>query len=152
LFRFALIRYDILMTTIALPSDVLTEKDLLAEADLASLLQQSNDFERWGEPSLPNKEDLERDLQQVISSLSDHIGDRSRPWDLGTHAQGSRSTTMERSYSCLACVRRFQVTGCLPQAEVTGGDIEVVVNCPFCDELNIVLWPKADKFPKVSQE
>jgi hypothetical protein len=91
------------MTTIALPSlpahwlgDMLTEKDLLAETDLASLPQQSNDFGRWGESNLP-KEEWERDLQQVIRSLSDYIENSPCSWDLSTYAQGSMSATMVRS-------------------------------------------------------
>ena len=152
MFRFALIPYDRGMT-VALPfpsaqwlNDALTEKDLWAETDLARLLQQSDDFGRWGE-----SEEWERDLLQVIKSLSD-FEDGSRSWDLGRHALGPRSATMERSYPCLVCARPFQVTGCLPQAEVTDRDIEVTVACPFCDELNIVLWPRADRFLKISQE
>jgi hypothetical protein len=91
-----------MMTTVTRPSlpaqwfnDMLAG-DPLPEPDLASLPQQPNDFGRWGESRLP-KEEWERNLQQVIRSLSDYIESRSCSWDLFTFAQWPVNATMVRS-------------------------------------------------------
>jgi hypothetical protein len=82
------------MTTVTLPSPpaqwlnyMLAGKDLMAEPDLASLPQPSNDFGRWGQSNV-SRDEWERDLQQVISSLSDYIESHFCSWDPFTYPKG----------------------------------------------------------------
>jgi DNA-directed RNA polymerase subunit RPC12/RpoP len=48
---------------------------------------------------------------------------------------------MERIYNCVNCTKPFKVMNELPEKPAHLPEVELAVDCPFCETSNIITWP-----------